>query len=160
MATKDSNTNSKDLPYDSPERAAALEKEVLEKVKNMVGGIHRTMEENLNILQDSTAQLGEMEGMVRKMREMQKEIDEKISDMKRAAAEKNIDIDKLLGKSNQLAIKGQQVLQTMEDELKEKIAQAVPKEACLFPNPKSKEELTKERLAKTRGARNNWLPMR
>lgn len=160
MVTPDFKDNPDQSSSEKEQGAASLQKEVAEKFRDMYGDIQRVIEENKSTLDDSTNQIGQMEGMIQKMREMQQDIDDKINAMKRAAAAKNIDIDKLLGSTNQLATKGREIVRTMEDELKKKIANAVPREACLMPNTKSKEQMTKERSGKTRGARNKWLPMR
>lgn len=157
---KDSEKSPSDRNEERQKEFAARMEDVLEKANSMFSNIQRVVEDNQNAIQDSNEQIDGMEGMVKKMRDMQKDIDEKIVGMKKAAAKIGIDIDKLLGGTTELAKKGKAMLQKKEDELKKKINEAVPPEACLKPIAKTKEQLTKERLGKTRGARKQWLPMR
>ncbi len=110
-------------------------------------------------LADSKHQVEEIEKMFASMRNMQADLDEKMEMVRAEAKRHNVDIDRYLKNVPDLTAKERELADATVKELKNKIAEAVPPEACIQPQPKSKDKLTKERKGKTRGARNKWLPM-
>lgn len=149
MPSDDAEQPPKDTPQQEMTREffAALQKQ-FEMVKTSASG-----------LTDSKHQTEEIEKMFASMRNMQNDLEEKMEIVRREAKKHNIDIDRYLRNVPDFTAKERELTNAAVKELKDKIAEAVSPEACLQPQPKSKEKLTKERKGKTRGARNKWIPM-
>jgi hypothetical protein len=98
--------------------------------------------------------------MLDSVRSMRNDLDQKLEDVREAAKEKNIDLDKYFGNIYSLTKKELESVQEQENILVDKLAAITPTGSLIKKPAKSKEKLTKERKGKFRGARQNWIPMK
>lgn len=98
--------------------------------------------------------------MFHRIRQMKRDIDSNLSDLRTKGESYRIDVDQYIEKSGGLFPKELEKVHQDEQAFINKVNSLFTPEACLKKVVKSKDQLTQERKGKTLGSRKKWIPIR
>lgn len=103
--------------------------------------------------------VSEADDMVRRMQEMQQDLDKKMAELRKNGKLYNIDVDLYIDNLKNHYPNEMKKVSQAQKELIDAIDAIFSPETCIKRNPKTKDQLTLERKGKTLGVRKKWIPM-
>lgn len=98
--------------------------------------------------------------MLHKIREMQRDLDSSMNELREKGKSYHVDVDKFVETSNRLNPVEYEKMKKEEQKFIDRVNEIFPPEANIKKVPKSSDQMTHERKGKTLGGRKKWIPMR
>lgn len=99
--------------------------------------------------------------MFQRMRDMRRDLDNKLSELRNKGQSYQFDVDRYIESNKGLYSKDLEKVKQEEQAFTDQVKSLFTPETCIKKNPKTKDQLTHERKGKTLGARKkNWIPIR
>lgn len=99
------------------------------------------------------------EQMLSKIDEMKQSLDKQLGDLYEEGKKHHIDLDRFFGDIKQLSPQNIEKLKDLQKSLLEKLNNTIVPDSCIGAPKKTLVKMSKERKAKTLGARKKWIPM-